>query len=68
MTHTSTKTGSAAAGLDIGKDWLDLAVDRREERWRLPNTEEGRAELGTMLIRLGIGRTGLALRRAQQKR
>jgi transposase len=59
MTHSSTKTGPAVAGIDVGKDWLDLAVDGCDERWRLPNTGEGRAELVAVLIRLGIGRVGL---------
>lgn len=59
MTHDSTKADPATGGIDVGKDWLDLALEEREDRWRLPNTEAGRAELVAMLIRLGIRRVGL---------
>ncbi len=55
MTQNSTNT----AGIDIGKSWLDLALDGRQERWRLPNTDDGRAELVAALIRLAVARVGL---------
>jgi transposase len=48
-----------AAGIDIGKTWLDLALNGRPDGRRLPNTAEGHAELVTALLRLGIARIGL---------
>lgn len=54
-----TKHSTHAAGIDIGKLWLDLALDGRPERWRLPNTAEGHAELLAALLRLGVARVGL---------
>lgn len=48
-----------AAGIDVSKSWLDLALHGREERWRLANDEDGRAELVTALARFGIARIGL---------
>lgn len=54
-----TKHSTHAAGIDIGKLWLDLAVHGRAERWRLPNTAAGQAELVAALGRLGVTRVGL---------
>jgi transposase len=55
MTDHSTQ----AAGIDIGKRWLDLALEARPERWRVPNTAEGHAELLAAFLRLGVTRVGL---------
>ncbi len=62
MTHITTKatdTKANAAGLDVGKIGLDLALHERPERWHLQNTAEGHAELVALLIRLGVTRIGL---------
>lgn len=48
-----------AAGIDVSKSWLDLALAGREERWRLTNDGAGRAELVALLIRFGVARVGL---------
>lgn len=54
-----TKHSTHAAGIDIGKLWLDLAVHGRAERWRAPNTADGHVELIAALLRLGVERVGL---------
>lgn len=48
-----------AAGIDVSKSWLDLAVHGRDERWRLPNDAAGHAALVAALARFGIARVGL---------
>jgi transposase len=53
------KHSTIAAGIDVSKSWLDLALDGRDERWRLPNTGAGHAELVAVLIRFGVARVGL---------
>lgn len=55
MTHHSR----SAAGLDVGKDWLDLARHGAGERWRFPNTPQGRAALLEALLGWGVTRLGL---------
>ena len=55
MKHDST----TAAGIDVSKTWLDLALHGREERWRFPNDEPGRAGLVAALVRAGVARAGL---------
>jgi transposase len=50
---------TSAAGVDVSKGWLDLALEKRQERWRLPNHAAGHAELAAILIRFGVTRVGL---------
>ena len=50
---------TVAAGIDIGKTWLDLALNGPPERWRVPNTAAGQAELVAALARFGVARVGL---------
>lgn len=50
---------TVAAGIDVSKSRLDLALHGREERWRLPNDGAGHADLVAALARLGVARVGL---------
>jgi transposase len=50
---------TGAAGIDIGKTKLDLALSGRAERWQFPNDDEGRAALVVELSKHGIARVGL---------
>jgi transposase len=52
-------TNTLCAGIDVGKEWLDVAVAGRPEHGRFTNTDEGRLALLAWLKDLGIGRVGL---------
>lgn len=55
MANDSTK----AAGVDVGKAWLDAATAEGAERLRVSNDERGWAELLGWLSALGVGRVGM---------
>jgi transposase len=55
MAHSTT----SVSGIDISKAHLDVALDGREERLRVPNTREGCRQLATWLARHGVGRAGM---------
>lgn len=48
-----------AAGIDVAKSWLDLALDRQPERWRFDNDGSGHEALAQHLLGLGVTRVGL---------
>jgi transposase len=48
-----------AAGIDVGKAALDMAVTSDGRRWRFSNDGSGREELVAELTRLGVRRVGL---------
>ncbi|MEK4031499.1 IS110 family transposase [Methylocystis sp. IM2] len=50
---------SQAAGIDIGKAALDMALTSDARRWRFANDDEGREELVAELRSLGVVRVGL---------
>jgi transposase len=52
-------TNTLCAGIDVGKEWLDVAVAATPEHERFANTDEGRLALLAWLKRRGIGRVGL---------
>jgi transposase len=53
------KTSISAAGIDIGKTWLDVALAGGPERWRLTNDVDGHAALIAVLLERRIARIGL---------
>lgn len=59
----TTKMGDTSmevAGIDTGKDWLDVAMDDAPEQpWRAANTPAQWDELAKKLTRLGVGRVGI---------
>ena len=48
-----------AAGVDIGKCWLDMAISSGDERWRFSNDVGGRQALVALLSTSGVTRVGL---------
>jgi len=55
MNNHSTK----AAGVDIGKAALDVAIFSSAQRWRFSNDDAGRSALVALLREHGVGRVGL---------
>jgi transposase len=55
MTQTSTN----AAGIDVAKAKLDIAVDGCSERWQVANTPAGFRDLVRLMRRLQVTRIGL---------
>jgi transposase len=47
------------AGIDVGKDWLDVALDEGGESLRRPNTHQGRADIVAFLREADARRVGL---------
>jgi transposase len=58
-THGTIVETSRAAGIDIGKDWLDVALADSEVALRRANDGKGRASVIAFLNRHGIGRVGM---------
>lgn len=58
MEHHSTEQ-ARCAGIDVGKDWLDIALDPSGERWRVRNDAAGRAAVVETFAKQGIERVGL---------
>jgi transposase len=58
-THGTIVETSNAAGIDIGKDWLDVALAAGEARLRTPNCAKGHADVIAFLRRHGICRVGM---------
>jgi transposase len=50
---------TGAAGVDIGKAALDVALANGAQRWRFPNDDKGRNALVSLLSSLGVERVGL---------
>jgi transposase len=55
MTETSMKV----AGIDIAKQWLDIAINGVSRTWRLANDAKGLHQLLVLLRRHKVGRVGL---------
>jgi transposase len=55
MSESSTLT----AGIDTGKDKLDVAIHGQTTRLSVSNDESGWVKLATELARLGVGRVGI---------
>ena len=53
------KTSMAAAGIDVAKRHLDIAVHGHRQSWRVANTPEGFRELVRLMREHQIGRIGL---------
>lgn len=54
-----SNTSICAAGIDIGKTWLDVALANAPEHWRLANDADGHAALIARLLERRIARVGL---------
>lgn len=50
---------TSVAGIDISKAHLDVALDGRDERLRVPNTLDGCRQLVAWLRQHGVGRVGM---------
>lgn len=53
------KLSTKAAGVDVGKAWLDVAVHGLEDEGRWPNTQAGIGELIGWLQARDVGRVGM---------
>lgn len=53
------KHNTGAAGIDIGKSKLDLALSDCDERWVFQNDAQGRAALVAVLLKHAVQRAGL---------
>lgn len=49
----------AGIGIDVSKDWLDVAASEAPAPWRVPNSEAGREQLVTQLQRFEVYRVVL---------
>jgi transposase len=58
-THGTIVETSRAAGIDIGKDWLDVALADSEVALRQPNCAEGHVAIIALLRKHGICRVGM---------
>ena len=58
-THGTIVETSNAAGIDIGKDWLDVALAAGELSLRKPNCAGGHADVIAFLRRHGVRRVGM---------
>lgn len=56
---STAKPGTAVAGVDVGKHWLDAALFQNDDTRRFANSEQGRAELLAWLHQHQITRVGL---------
>lgn len=56
---STPKPGTAIAGVDVGKHWLDAALFQTDDAGRFANSEQGRAELLAWLHQHQISRVGL---------
>lgn len=54
-----SKTSTTAAGIDIAKEHLDIAVHGCGQSWRMANAPEGFAELVRLMRAHQVGRIGL---------
>ena len=57
--HGTIVETSGAAGIDVGKDWLDVALAAGEATLRQPNHAKGHAAIVGFLRRHGICRVGM---------
>ena len=53
-------TNASAAGVDVGRDWLDVAIAPSGRHFRLANTPAAIAGLPARLKRCGVDRVVLA--------
>jgi transposase len=54
-----TETSTIAAGIDVAKAKLDIAIDGCGERWQVANTPAGYGELVRLMRRRKVARIGL---------